>query len=79
MRQIIQWVDFYRLHAYNISMNESRLQMGKTRYTHYSIAYHLVWIPTYRRQVLTGEVQKATKELLAECCEMLRDAASDTT
>lgn len=45
------------------------MQEGKTRWTHYSIAYHLVWIPKYRRKVLTGEVQKATKELIAECCE----------
>jgi putative transposase len=45
------------------------MQTGKTRWTHYSIAYHLVWIPKYRRKVLTGEVQKAAKELLAECCE----------
>lgn len=45
------------------------MQTGKTRWTHYSIAYHLVWIPKYRRKVLTGEVQKATKELIAECCE----------
>lgn len=44
------------------------MQDGKTRWTHYSIAYHLVWIPKYRRKVLTGEVQKATKELIAECC-----------
>jgi REP element-mobilizing transposase RayT len=39
-------------------MDESGMQVGKTRYTHYSIAYHLVWIPKYRRRVLTGEVQK---------------------
>ena len=45
------------------------MQEGKTRWAHYSIAYHLVWIPKYRRKVLTGEVQKATKELIAECCE----------
>ena len=45
------------------------MQDGKTRWTHYSIAYHLIWIPKYRRKVLTGEVQKATKELIAECCE----------
>ena len=45
------------------------MQTGKTRWAHYSIAYHLVWIPKYRREVLTGEVQKATKELIAECCE----------
>jgi putative transposase len=45
------------------------VQEGKTRYTHYSIAYHLVWIPQYRRRVLIGEVQKETKRLIAECCE----------
>jgi putative transposase len=50
-------------------MHESGLQVGKTRYTHYSIAYHLIWIPRYRRRVLTGEVQKEAKRLIAECCE----------
>lgn len=50
-------------------MNTSGLQVGKTRYTHYSIAYHLVWIPKYRRRVLTGEIQAQTKRLIAECCE----------
>lgn len=45
------------------------MQEGKTRWTQYSIAYHFVWIPKYRRKILTGDVQKATKELLAECCE----------
>jgi putative transposase len=45
------------------------LQVGKTRYTHYSIAYHLVWIPKYRRRILTGDVQVETKRLIAECCE----------
>ena len=50
-------------------MNERCLQVGKTGYAHYAIAYHLVWIPKYRRHVLTGEVQKETKRLLAECCE----------
>jgi putative transposase len=48
---------------------EGSLQVGKTRYTHYSIAYHLVWIPKYRRRVLVGEVQAETKRLIAECCE----------
>jgi hypothetical protein len=45
------------------------LQMNKTRYTRYLIAYHLVWIPKYRRRNLTGAVQKATKRLIEECCE----------
>ena len=50
-------------------MDEPILQVGKTRYTHYTIAYHLVWIPKYRRRVLTGEVQAETKRLMGECCE----------
>jgi putative transposase len=50
-------------------MNESSLQVGKTRYAHYSIAYHLIWIPKYRRHILTGDVQKETKRLIQECCE----------
>jgi putative transposase len=44
-------------------------QQGKTRYTHYSIAYHLVWIPKYRRKILVGDVEAETKRLIAECCE----------
>ncbi len=50
-------------------MDENTVQVGKTRYTHYSIAYHLVWIPKYRRRVLTGEVQVETKRLITECCQ----------
>ncbi len=50
-------------------MDENTLQVGKTRYTHYSIAYHLVWIPKYRRRVLTGEVQVEIKRLITECCQ----------
>ncbi len=45
------------------------LQAGKTRWTHYRTGYHLVWIPKYRRKVLTGEVAEATKLLIAEACE----------
>jgi len=49
-------------------MNTDSLQVGKTRYTQYSIAYHFVWIPKHRRRILTGEVQKETKRLITECC-----------
>ncbi len=50
-------------------MNTSGLQVGKTRYTHYSLTYHLVCIPKYRCRVLTGEIQAQTKRLIAQCCE----------
>src|SRR5260370_14976853 len=62
-------VDFYGVHGYNYGMETSSLQVGKTRYTHYSIAYHLAWIPTYRRQILTREAQPETKVLIAACCK----------
>ncbi len=45
------------------------MQEAKTRWTHYCIASHFVWISKDRRQMLTGEVQQATKELMAECCQ----------
>jgi REP element-mobilizing transposase RayT len=48
---------------------EGSLQVGKTRYTHYSLAYHLVWIPKDRRRIVVGEVQAETKRLITECCE----------
>lgn len=44
-------------------------QEGKTRWTHYSIAYHFVWLPKYKRKVLLGEVEVETKRLIQECCE----------
>jgi len=69
MREVIKPIDFYGVHEYNSSMETSGLQVGKTRYTHYSIAYHLVWIPKYRRKILTGEVQAETKRLITACCE----------
>ena len=45
------------------------IQRGKTRWTHYNIAYHLVWIPKYRRKILVDKVQAETKRLIIECCE----------
>ena len=40
---------------------------GKTRWSHYQTAYHFVWIPKYRRKVLTGSVEKDLKILIDEC------------
>ena len=50
-------------------MKTKGVQQGKTRWAHYSIAYHFVWIPKYRRPVLLDDVQAAFNELVAECCE----------
>lgn len=37
-----------------------------TRHASYNINYHFVWIPKYRRPVLTGLVAKRLAELLCE-------------
>ncbi len=50
-------------------MDENVLQVEKTRYTHHSLAYYLVWIPKYRCKLLTDEVQAETKRLIREFCE----------
>jgi putative transposase len=47
---------------------DDTLQVGKTRWSHYQVAYHFVWIPKYRRNILTGEVQVAVKAAIAACC-----------
>lgn len=44
------------------------LQSSETRWSHYHIAYHFVWIPKYRRRILTGDVETATKATIEECC-----------
>ncbi len=45
------------------------MQAGKTRWTHYQIAYHFVWIPKYRRKILVGSVEQETKRLIHECAK----------
>ena len=52
-----------------MNMNNT-LQTGKTRWSHYQIAYHFVWIPKYRRRILTGAVEVATKAAIEECCTL---------
>ena len=42
---------------------------SSTRWTHYEIAYHFVWVPKYRRRILLGDVRKETRHLLQECCD----------
>ena len=37
-------------------------------HTVYRLAYHFVWIPRYRREVLTGEIGRWLEELIREIC-----------
>ena len=42
------------------------MKAKKTRYSCYNLNYHLVWIPKYRRKILTGNIAKRLSELLRE-------------
>lgn len=43
--------------------------MKSTRYAHYNLNYHLVWIPKYRRSVLKGEVAEHLKKAFRDIAE----------
>ena len=45
--------------------------MEKTRYAHYNINYHLVWIPKYRRKVLVGTIKADLETAIHEIAEKL--------
>lgn len=45
--------------------------MEKTRYAHYNINYHLVWIPKYRRTVLVGTIKADLETAIHEIAEKL--------
>jgi len=45
------------------------MQHGKTRWSHYQISYHFVWITKYRRKVLTGEVAVVVRRAIEDCCQ----------
>jgi putative transposase len=51
--------------------------MNENRHRHnagavYSLKYHIVWCPKYRRPVLTGQVELRLKELLHEKAKELK-------
>ncbi|WGI16679.1 IS200/IS605 family transposase [Methanonatronarchaeum sp. AMET-Sl] len=45
--------------------------MGKTRYSRYQINYHFVWIPKYRRDVLTGDVKESLDKIIKEIIDRM--------
>lgn len=44
------------------------MKAKKTRYAHYNISYHFVWIPKYRRKVLMGPVAEELERLIRKVC-----------
>ena len=47
---------------------ESRLRKGA--HTTYELWYHLVWIPKYRKGVLTGKVGQRAEEIIRGLCQV---------
>jgi len=47
------------------------VEYKSTRHAKYLCNYHFVWIPKYRRKVLTGEIAEYTKEVLRTIAEEL--------
>jgi len=45
--------------------------MYKTRYAHYNLNYHLVWIPKHKRKILTGDVKNDLETYIREIAEKL--------
>jgi putative transposase len=45
--------------------------MEKTRYAHYDINYHLVWIPKYRRKVLVGAIKADLETFIREIADKM--------
>lgn len=42
------------------------MRLRKTRWSHYNLNYHIVWIPKYRRAILTGNVKEELEKILHE-------------
>lgn len=53
---------------YTVGMNS---RYAKNANAVYSLKYHLVWCPKYRRPVLVGDVEKRLVSLLREVAEQL--------
>jgi putative transposase len=41
----------------------------KTRHAVYDLKYHIVWIPKYRKTILTGKIATRLKEIFQEIAE----------
>jgi len=45
------------------------MQIKKTRWSHYNLNYHFVWMPKYRRRILVGDVAVELQALLEEAAK----------
>jgi|Wag4MinimDraft_10_1082650.scaffolds.fasta_scaffold01927_1 putative transposase len=47
-------------------MNSETPMFSSTRHAKHFLAYHFIWIPKYRKDILTGKVAERLKEMLKE-------------
>lgn len=47
-------------------------QYSKTSHTVYYHRYHIVWITKYRYKILTHDLKKRVREIVAQVCEEMR-------
>jgi putative transposase len=47
------------------------MRLRSTRHARYWCAYHFVWIPKYRRDILVGDVAEYTREVLSDILKEL--------
>jgi putative transposase len=53
--------------VYHVIINNMREQ--HTKHVTYKIAYHFVWCPTYRKDILTGKVAQFVESELRRLCQ----------
>lgn len=44
--------------------------MKSTAQTRYDLRYHFVWVPRYRKRVLTGEIARSIAGMIRYCCQV---------
>jgi len=63
--------------------SQASMRIRSTRHAKYWCAYHLVWIPKYRRDILVGEIAEYTKRIINQiitelgCENLALDVMSD--
>ncbi|MFG6084318.1 transposase, partial [Paracoccus litorisediminis] len=51
-------------------MGKGIIPDAATRWARYRVGYHFVWIPKYRRKILTPAVSETVKASIATACEI---------
>ena len=53
----------------SLPYHNSMLEIKNNKHSKWQTAYHIVWIPKYRKPVLKGKIEKRLKELIYEIAD----------